>query len=84
MTIYLLDKTLQIDIFYDCEDKDLEDNICVSIIERCPPKERLLQAGETHIFLTPGQAQQLGEALLEAVGQSAVGQSKANSKDKGA
>lgn len=78
MTIFLLDKTLQIDIFYDCESKDLEDNVCVSIIERCPPQERLLQAGETHIFLTPTQAQQLGEALLEAVSQS-----KANASQQG-
>lgn len=70
MTIYLLDKTIQIDIFYDCEDQDLEDNICVSIIERCPPPERLLRAGETHIFLTPDQARQLGEALLGAASYS--------------
>ncbi len=78
MTIYLLDKTLQIDIFYESEDKDLEDNICVSIIERCPPQERLLNAGETHIFLTPSQARQLGEALLEAADHS-----KDNAKDNG-
>ncbi len=70
MTIYLLDKTLQIDIFFECADKDLEDNICVSIIERCPPQERLLRSGETHIFLTPEQTRQLGEALLEAVQNS--------------
>jgi hypothetical protein len=64
MTIYLLDKTLQIDIFYDCADQDLEDNICVSIIESCPANERLLRAGETNIFLTADQARQLGTALL--------------------
>ena len=78
MTIYLLDNTLQIEIFHDCEYKDLEDDICVSIIERCPPQERLLQAGETHIFITPDQAQQLGLALLEAVGHS-----KANTRQQG-
>lgn len=70
MTIYLLDKTLQIDIFYECEDSDLEDNICVSVIECCPPQERLLQSGETHIFITPDQARQLGEALLKAAQHS--------------
>jgi len=70
MTIALLDGTLQIDIFYDCEDQDLEDNICVSIIERCPPAERLLRAGETNIFLTPEQAQELGQALLQAADRS--------------
>jgi hypothetical protein len=78
MTIYLLDKTLQIDIFYDCEDKDLEDNICVSIIERCAPQERLLQAGETHIFLTPEQAQEVALALMEAIAHS-----KTNARQQG-
>ena len=66
MTVYLLEGTLQIDIFYDCEDQDLEDNVCIQVIERCPPGERLLRAGQTNIFLTPEQARELGEALLQA------------------
>ncbi|MFW5713533.1 MAG: hypothetical protein ACOCYU_02560 [Brevefilum sp.] len=70
MTIYLLDGTLQIDIFYDCEDQDLEDNVCIRVIERCPPTERLLRAGQTHIYLTPEQARELGDALLEAAQHS--------------
>jgi hypothetical protein len=70
MTIYLLDKTLKIDIFYECADQDLEDNICVTIIEECPPQERIMQAGTTHLFLTADQAQQLGEALLAAAEHS--------------
>ena len=66
MTIYLLDKTLQIDIFFECADQDLEDNICVSIIEICPPQERIMRSGETHVYITHEQARQLGEALLQA------------------
>lgn len=66
MSIYLLEETLQIDIFYECEDQDLEDNICISIVERCAPEERLLCAGETNLYLTPQEARQLGEALIEA------------------
>ena len=66
MSIYLLDKTLQIDISYECEDLELEDNICISVIERCPPAEKILQAGLTHLFLTSTEARILGEALLEA------------------
>ncbi len=66
MSIHLLDNTLQVDVFFDCEDSDLEDNICLTIVERCPPKERLMRSGETHIYITPSQAQQFGEALLEA------------------
>lgn len=70
MTIELLDRTLQIEIFYDCEDEDLEDNICVSIVECCPPAERLLRAGKTNIFLTSDQARALGTALLAAAERS--------------
>ena len=70
MTFHSLDDSLQIDIFYECEDNDLEDNICIAIVERCPPNERLLQAGETHIYLTPDEARVLGEALLIAANHS--------------
>lgn len=73
MTFYLLDGTLQIDIFFECEDHDLEDNICLSIIERCPPEERLLRAGETHIYLTPDEARALGQALLDVSKNSKTG-----------
>ena len=70
MTIFLLDGTIEIEIFFDCTDHDLEDNICVKIFEKCTPAERLLLAGETNIFLTPDQARKLGTALLEAAGNS--------------
>lgn len=70
MTIFLLDDTIEIDIFFDCEDHDLEDNICVTIIERCDPSERLLRAGQTNIFITPTQAQALGNAFLHAAKHS--------------
>lgn len=70
MTIYMLEGTLQIDIFYDCEDQDLEDNVCVQVTERCPPAERLLRAGQTNIFLTPAQARELGNTLLQAASHS--------------
>ena len=72
MTVHLLDDTLHIDIFYECEDHDLEDNVCLTIVERCPPAERLLRSGETHLYLTPAEARALGEALLEAAGHSAA------------
>ncbi|MBG0787559.1 MAG: hypothetical protein H0S79_20915 [Anaerolineaceae bacterium] len=70
MTIHLLDKTLQIDIFYECEDQDLEDNVCLTIVESCPPGEKILRAGKTHLFLTPTEARALGEALLTAASRS--------------
>ena len=70
MTIYLLDGTLEIDIFYECEDQDLEDNVCIRVIESCPPDERLLRAGKTPIYLTPAQARKVGEMLLNAATHS--------------
>ena len=73
MSIYLLDKTLQIDISYECEDMEMEDNICISVIERCPPAEKLLCAGQTHLYLTPTEARILGESLLEAADLSESG-----------
>jgi len=73
MAIELLDGTLQIEIFYDCEDQDLEDNICISIVERCPPAERLLRAGQTNVFLTSDQARELGQALITAAQRSEDG-----------
>lgn len=70
MTIHLLEGTLEVDIFYECDDQDLDDNVCIKIVERCPPEERLLRAGETHIFLTAVQARELGEMLLTAASHS--------------
>lgn len=70
MTIHLLEGTLEVDIFYECEDQDLDDNVCIKIVESCPPEERLLRAGSTHIFLTAAQARELGEMLLAAASHS--------------
>ncbi len=76
MTIHLLDGTLEVDIFYECEDHDLDDNVCISVIERCPPSEKLLRAGETHLYLTAAEARELGERLLAVAGRSDAHQEK--------
>ncbi len=70
MPINLLENTLKIDVFYECDDHKHDDNICVSIVETCPPGEKLFRVGETNIFLTPDQARELGEALLTAAQHS--------------
>ncbi len=67
MSIFLLDDTLRVEVFYEHEDKAFEDNICLRITESCAPDERLFVAGETNIYITAQQARQLGEALLTAV-----------------
>jgi len=76
MTIHLLDGTLEVDIFYECEDQDLDDNICISVVESCPPSEKLLRAGETHLYLTAAEARELGERLLAAANRSDTQQKK--------
>jgi hypothetical protein len=69
MTIHLLEDTLEIDIFYECEDQDLEDNICISVVERCPPDEKLFRVGKTLIYLTSQEAHTLGKALISMADQ---------------
>ena len=66
MALYLLDKSLKVDVFYDCEDCTYKDNICIQLIEECPDEEKILLAGETNIYLTPAEARAFGKVLLEA------------------
>jgi hypothetical protein len=66
MPIYLLDDSLSIDIFYECEDSSFSDCVCISIMESCPENEKLFKADETNIFITPKEARRLAEALLAA------------------
>jgi hypothetical protein len=68
--ILLLDESLQVEIFYSCEDADLEDNICLKITESCPEEEKIFRHDESNMFLTCAQAQALANALLRAVEKS--------------
>jgi hypothetical protein len=71
MAIYLLDDSLKVDVFFDPEDCEFNDNICVRFTEECPEEEKLFWAGETNIYLTPQQARQLAKVLNEAAEASA-------------
>lgn len=66
MAIYLLDDTLKIEICYEENDSDYDDNILVKIIEECPEDEKLFQHDETNLYLTPKQANSLARLLDEA------------------
>ena len=68
--ILLLDESLKVEVFYACEDHDLEDNICLKMTEDCVESERLLRNEESHLYLTASQARALAEALLAAVEKS--------------
>jgi hypothetical protein len=68
--IYLLDDSLQVEVFYSCEDCDLEDNICLKITESCPEEEKVFKHDESHLYLTRKQARAFAEALLAATRSS--------------
>ena len=68
--IHLLDESLKIEVFFDNEDCDLEDNICLKITESCPESEKIYRHDETHLYLTRAQALELADALNEAVERS--------------
>jgi hypothetical protein len=70
MTIFLLEDSLRVEVYFEHSDMDFEDNICISFYEDCPYPEKIFRAGETNIYLTHEQACQLGKALLEAAGNS--------------
>jgi len=71
--ILLLDETLKVEIYYSCEDSDLEDNICLKLSEDCPEDEKVFRHDESHLYLTAAQARILAEALLAAVEKSGEG-----------
>ena len=68
--IILLDESLQVEIFYESDDCGYEDNICLKVIESCLEDEKIFLHDESHLYLTPKQAQDLAEALIEAVNTS--------------
>ncbi|MPM52266.1 hypothetical protein SDC9_99023 [bioreactor metagenome] len=68
--IYLLDDSLELEIFFSSEDCDLEDNICLRVMESCPEDEKIFKHDESHLFLTRKQARALADALLNAARSS--------------
>lgn len=64
--VHLLDDSLQIEVFFSSEDCDLEDNICMKVVESCPEDEKIFKHDESHLFLTRKQARALADALLTA------------------
>ncbi len=65
--ILLLDESLEVEIFFESADCGYEDNICLKITESCPEDEKLFMHDESHLYLTPEQAQSLVDALSQAV-----------------
>lgn len=70
MILLLLDESLKLDVFYDTEDVQYEDNICLRFEEDCPENERLFRHDQTNMYITPAQAVALANALLKAARSS--------------
>jgi hypothetical protein len=73
MAIEILNGSLKIDIFFDKNDKEYDDNICVCLKEFGPEDEKILYAGETDLFITTEEARKLAEMLIEAAENSSQG-----------
>ncbi|MBA3073673.1 MAG: hypothetical protein FP831_08765 [Anaerolineae bacterium] len=65
--ILLLDDSLQVEVFFESDDCGYEDNICLKIIESCAEVEKVFLHDESHLYLTPVQAQELVNALDQAI-----------------
>ncbi len=70
MAIKLLNDSLKIEIFYEKNDKEYDDNICVCIEEYGPEDEKILYAGETNLYITAVEARKLAEMLIQAADTS--------------
>ncbi len=66
MTIPLLNNCMQVEIFYETEDRQFSDNICIRIRETCPNEERLMLAEESNIFITPRRSHNPCQCLVES------------------
>jgi len=71
MRIELLDGCLTVSVFYETEDQEFTDNICLSFLEPCADDEKIFKADETNIYLTVREARALARALLKAADESA-------------
>jgi hypothetical protein len=65
--IYLLDDSLEVEIFYDKDDCGYTDNICLKITESCEDEEKVFRHDENNLYLTQEQASALAAALTAAV-----------------
>jgi hypothetical protein len=63
MAIYLLENSLKVEITYEENDSEYEDNIRVQIVEECPDEEKIFRHDETNLYLTPEQANGLARLL---------------------
>ncbi|MBI9045296.1 MAG: hypothetical protein JEZ06_12475 [Anaerolineaceae bacterium] len=66
MDLWILDDSLWIKAYYDPQECDYDDNICVILHESCPEDEKILSVDEVHLSISPMQARKLGEMFIKA------------------
>ena len=70
MKIELLGGCLVMDIFFEENDSEFDDNVCLRFTEPCSTEEWLFKVGETNIFLTAVEARQVAQTLLKIAEES--------------
>ena len=75
-SVYLLDRSLKVEVYFEPEDREFNDNICISFCEECPDYEKIFVADETNIYLTSEQAHQLALSLMQAISESGFSEAK--------
>ena len=70
MVVVILDGSMRIEVDYDRMESQYKDNIFMAFTEDCPKDERVFQADEIRIDLTPDEAEQLALALNKATAES--------------
>ena len=70
MPIYILDESVKIEVYFEENDHEFEDNVCISFHENCPEEERIYRANLSHIYISVKQARQFAHALILAAQES--------------
>ena len=70
MLVKLINGALLVNIHFEPSDSEYDDNICLCFEEPCHEDEHIFRAIQTNLFLTPAEARNLAQALLDAASHS--------------
>jgi hypothetical protein len=70
MIVKLINGALLVKINFEISDSEFDDNVCLCFEEPCLEEEKLFRADQTNIFLTPKEARDLAQALINAANHS--------------
>jgi hypothetical protein len=64
MLVNLLNGALTVELHFENNDSQYDDNICLCFKEPCPEEERVFKAEQTLIYIKSSEARALAKALL--------------------